>query len=311
MPRIKRQKFSLFIPWLKRVRFQYIAFLFFLANFSCESPKENRFIEKEDRRVVDDFLRYIVISELGAYTILGSKPITHFCIPQAYSIDELKRRYEEMPEAFRRKVSFKKFNRNEQIIKLRETCKKWKNIQHKYIGKHFAIHFNDSMTSGYIVNLPLANYVLREHYQEFSKVLGIEFDPGIVSSRIGDESSSFWKAFEKNGNSFLWGFLFGYGEKNSKFFQWEKEKSIAFPFRIPSYYSPWLKKGSLGRCTFGEKIENLGIPRFIIYQPVDETVEKYHNEKEHIIQIYKKKDFAETTVAFLKGEAIHKLFKKK
>ena len=308
---IKLQKLSWLIPWLKRLSLQCIAFSFFLSNFSCESPKKNLLIEKEDREVVDDFLRYIAISELGAYTILGSKPVTHFSIPQTQPVDELKAQYESMPKDFRKKVSFKKFDTTKQIEELREICKKWMEIQHKYIGDHFAIHFNEAMSSGFIVNIPLATYILREYYQEFSKVLGIEFDQAVVSREIGNSSSNFWRAFEKDGTAFLWGILFGYGEKNSRLFQWEKEKSISFPFRIASYHSPWLKKRHFHGSAMGEKIKNLDIPQFVVYQPVDEMVGKYLSEKERIIQIYKKRDFAETTVAFLKGEAVRQLAKRK
>ena len=136
----------------------------------------------------------------------------------------------------------------------------------------------------------------------------MDFDPAIFSREIGSGSSETWKTFEKNGTSFLWGLLFGFGEKNSKFFQWEQEKSISFPFRVASYDLPSFKKRPLPR---DEKIENLGIPQFVVYQPIDEVVEKYLLEKERIIQIYQGKDFAETTVAFLKGEAARQLSKRK
>lgn len=298
-------------PWLKRFSVHCIAVIFFLSNFSCESPKQDFLIDKEDRAVVDDFLQYIAISELGVYTILGSKPVTQCHIPELRTEDELQAQYKAMPEDFRKRISFKRFDMSKRIAELREVCNKWVKIQYKYIGEHFAIHFDEEMHSCFLVNIPLVIYVLREHYQDFSKALGIDFDPAIVSREIGNKSSEFWKIFKKSGNSFLWGLLFGYGEKNSKLFQWEKEESISFPFRGTSYNSLWLKKRRLLRRAFGEKIENLDIPQFVIYQPIDEIVGKYIVEKERIIQIYKKKDFAETTVAFLKGEAPGQLTKRK
>ena len=305
---VKFQKFSWLLPWLKRFGLQCVIFSFFLSNFSCESPKQNLLIDKEDREIVDDFLRHVAISELGVYTILGSKPMSWFHIPQVQPIDELKERYEAMPEDFRKKISIEKFNTNKQIAELREICKKWKEIQYKYVGEHFAIHFDEEMRSGTLVNIPLAIYALRKYYQDFFSVVGSEFDPTIAAKEIGNNSSEFWKIIKKN--HYLKGLLFGFGEKNSKFFQWELEKSISFPFRVASYNSPWLKKRRF-RYVMGEKIEDLDIPQFIVYQPVDETVEKYLLEKERIIQIYKKRDFAETTVAFLKGEAVSQLSKRK
>lgn len=304
---VKFRKFSSLFPWLKRVGLYFIAFAFFLSNCSCNSPKQNLLIDKEDREVVDDFLRYIAISQLGIYTILGSKPVSQFNLPEVQSEEELRASYEEMPKKFRKKVSFKRFNRTKQIEEFRDTCKKWMRVQHKYIGEHFSININEEMLSGYIVNIPLATYILREYYKEFSKVLGIDFDPAVASREIGKGSSNFWKVFENNGSAFLWGLLFGFGEKNSKLFQWEKEKSISFPFRAGSNNPPWLKKRRFYECAVGEKIENLDIPRFIVYQPIDEIVEKYFLEKERVIQIYKGKDFAETTVSYLKGEAVCQL----
>ncbi|NGX60200.1 MAG: hypothetical protein KR126chlam3_01369 [Chlamydiae bacterium] len=306
---VKFQKFSWVLPWLKRFGLQCIVFSFFLSNFSCESPKQNLLIDKEDREVVDDFLRHIAISELGVYTILGSKPISWFHIPQVQPEDELRKRYEAMPNDFRKKISFEKYNTNKQIEKLGEICKKWMKIQHKYVGEHFAIQFDEEMRSGILVNIPLATYALRKYYQDFSSVFGSDFDQAVFAKEIGNYSSEFWKTIKKN--HYLMGLLFGFGEKNSKFFQWEQEKSISFPFRVASYNSPWLKKRRFSKFAVEEKIENLSIPQFIVYQPVDEAVEKYLLEKERIIQIYKNRDFAETTVAFLKGEAVHQLSKRK
>jgi hypothetical protein len=296
---------------LKRFSCYCIAFTFFLSSFSCESPKTNSLIAKEDREVVDFFLRYIAISELGAYTIFGSKPVTEIYIPQLQTEAQLKTQYEKMPEDFRKKISFKKFNTTKQVEELREMSSKWIKIQHKYVGDQFIIHFDDEMRSCYLINIPQVVYVLREHYETFSKILGIDFDPAIASREIGNKSSEFWKNFEKKGNAFLWGLLFGYGEKNSKLYQWEQEKSISFPFRVASYQSPWLPKRRFYGSGSREDIENIDIPQFVIYQPVDETVGRYLFEKEQIIQIYKNRDFAETTVAFLKGQAVQQLSKKK
>lgn len=236
--------------------------------------------------------------------------MTLFHIPQVQTEDELKAQYKAMPEDFRKKVSFEKFNTIKQVEELREICNKWMKIQHKYIGEHFVVHFDEKMCSGYLVNIPLVIYVLREHYQDFSKVLGMDFDPAVVAKEINNNFADFWKIFKDNSNAYLMGLLFGYGERNSKLFQWEKEKSISFPFRVASYHSPWLKKRRFSR-NFIENIENLDIPQFVVYQPVDEVVGKYLFEKEQILQIYKKRDFAETTVAFLKGEAVQQLSKKK
>ena len=223
----------------------------------------------------------MAISELGVYTILGSKPVTEFRIPQVRPEDESKTLYEAMPEDFRKKISFEKFHNKAQTEELRELCSKWMKVQNKYIGNHFTIQFNENMRLGYLVNIPLVIYVLREHYQDFSKALGMDFDPAIFSREIGSSSSETWKTFEKNGISFLWGLLFGFGEKNSKFFQWEQEKSISFPFRVASYDLPSFKKRPLPR---DEKIENLGIPQFVVYQPIDEVVEKYLLEKFSMLQ---------------------------
>lgn len=308
---VKFQMSSCLILGLKKFSLYCILSAFFLSNFSCESPKKSCLIDKEDREVVDTFLRYIAISEVGIYTILGSKPVTEFDIPQVRTKDQLKAQYEKMPERFRKKISFKKYDTTKEIEKLREACDKWVQLQHKYVGEHFVIHFDEKMHSCYLVNIPLVIYILREHYEDFSKVLGTNFDPEIVAKEIGNDSASFWKIFKDNSNAYLMGLLFGYGEKNSKLFQWEKEKSISFPFRVVSYRSPWLKKRRVFGCAIREDVENLDIPQFIVYQPVDEIVGRYLFEKEQILQIYKKRDFAETTVAFLKGDAVHQLSNRK
>lgn len=159
------------------------------------------------------------------------------------------------------------------------------------------------MNACYLINIPLVTYVLRKHYHEFAQLLGTNFDPAAVTKAIDDPSADFWKIFNDPKNAYLMGLLFGFGEKNSKLFQWERDKRISFPFRTSSYYSPWLTGRQVFHCALGERVENLGLPQFIVYQPVDKTVAKYLFEREQILQSYKKRDFAETTVAFLKGEA--------
>lgn len=259
---------------------------------------------------MDSFLRYVGISELGLYTILGSKPITQFHIPKPQPHEELVTLYNAAPAEFRKKISFRKFDTTEQVHELRDVCKKWDEIQQKYIGKHFSIRFSDDLTSGFLVNIPLATYILVENYEVFSSILQMSFDPSVAAKEIGSDSSEFWEIFKKCDHSLLWGLLFGYGEKNAKLFHMEKEQQVQFPFRVASYHSPWLHKKRFMHSSLSEKVENLDIPQFIIYQPVDEMVEKYSREKERILQIYKRKDFAEITVAFLKGEAVQYLSKK-
>ncbi len=288
---------------MKRLSHYCIAFVFFLANFSCDSRNQQLLIDKEDREIVDRFLRYITIDEEGLYTILGSKPITEFRVPQVQSEHERRTLYNAMPEEFRDKILFLNFNNDTEIRTLWE---KWIKIQAKYIGKHFNVILDEKMSVGFLVNIPLVIYILREHYSDFSEVLNAEFDPYVSAWEIGQTNSNFWNTIKKD--HYLMGLLFGFGEKNAKFFQWEMDRSISFPFRISSGDLPFVGKKSFAR--YG-KVKNLAIPQFVIYQPTDEFVEKYLHEKSRIIQLYKGKDFAETTISYLRGEAMNQISKKR
>ncbi len=280
---------------MKKLGLYFIVCVFFLTNFSCASHKQPLLIAKEDREIVDGFLRFVAISQFGVYTIMGSKPMTGIYFPEVYTDEERRTLYDAQSKGYRKAISFKKFCNN---IEVRRTCSEWLKIQDKYVGEHFIIRFDSEMSLGYLVNVPLVIYLLRDQYQDFAEFLGADFDPDVVSREIGDDSSASWQVIKHN--SYLLGLLYGFGERNAKLFQWEMDKKISLPFRTASDLLPSMRR-NLSRQE--DKIKKLIIPQFIVYQPIDEVVERYVLERKRIQQIYKGKDFAETTVAFLKGEA--------
>ena len=87
-------------------------------------------------------------------------------------------------------------------------------------------------------------------------------------------------------------------KKNAKLFQWESDKKIHYPLRRRA--DPSISTGT-GKGAHELTIEDLAIPAFVVYEPIDEQEEKYRTEREKCYQIYKNQDFCELTVGFLKG----------
>ncbi len=250
-------------------------------------------VAPEDKARVELFLKHALIEECGIYTLLGSKPMTGVSIAPIIDEQEKKKLYSAQTEQFRKYISFAKFRPTREDA--RKLWNDWKKMEHKYLGDQFFIQEDKDFGDGLLVNVLTVTYILEKYYEDFEKIIGEPFDPEKVVYRIGDGLDSLWKKIKKN--HYLLGLLFGFGEKNSKYFNWEKKKKIHYPQRRSSCFSP---AGS-GMPAHELQIEDLDLPAFVSYQVIDEQVEKYRMERDRCIELFKGKDFCELAVSILKG----------
>ncbi|MDN3507088.1 MAG: hypothetical protein P0S96_07660 [Simkaniaceae bacterium] len=146
-----------------------------------------------------------------------------------------------------------------------------------------------------MLNVLSVTYILKKYYKEFEIVVGESFDPEKLVFQIGVGSDPVWKKVKNN--HFLLGLLFGFGEKNASYFDWEQKKKIKFPHRRSSCFSPSGSGLSIHELT----IDDLDLPAFVTYQVVDEQVERYRLERERCIELFKGEDFCELAISFLQG----------
>lgn len=250
-------------------------------------------IDLADKSRIEKFLKHVMIEEYGVYTLLGSKPMTTFALIPI--IDEVEKReiYESMNAQFKKSIPFEKFKPIP--ADNRKLWNDWRMVEKKYLGEQFVFIEDESWGGGLFINIPAVIYILEKYYDDFSKITCQAFDPMKAVHEIGLSSSSFWSEIKKS--HYLLGLLLGFGEKNAKYFQWENEGKIKHMYR----HSSCDFIGLTGKAPQDLSIEDLDIPAFIVYQPVDEQVEKFRLEREKFLQIYKDQDFAELTMQFLKG----------
>ncbi|NGX60205.1 MAG: hypothetical protein KR126chlam3_01374 [Chlamydiae bacterium] len=250
-------------------------------------------VAPEDKVRVELFLKHVLLEEHGIYTLLGSKPMSAF--PYVPIIDEREKKelYSMQTEQFRKYISFEKFRPTREDA--RKLWNDWKKVEHKYLGDQYLIQEDEDFGGGFLINILSVTYILNKHYEDFEKIVREPFDPEKVVYRIGNGLDPLWKKIKKN--HFLLGLLFGFGEKNSKYFNWEQQKKIHCPQRRSSCFSP---AGS-GLPAHELTIEDLDLPAFVSYQVIDEQVEKYRMERDRCIELFTGKDFCELAVSIMKG----------
>lgn len=207
--------------------------------------------------------------------------------------DEKRAIYDSKTEEFKRYIPFEKFK----LIKAdcRKLWEDWRLVESQYVGKQFRIVEDEKWNEGIFINIPATILVLDKWHEDFVKVTGVDFEPFEAIQFIGDKSSPFWQKVQKN--HFLLGLLFGFGEPNAKYFQWEHEKKVQYPLRRGTCAIP----GHTGKPAHKLKVEDLDVPSFIIYQAIDEQLDKYKLEREKCIVMYKGQDFYKLTTELLKG----------
>jgi hypothetical protein len=283
-----------FVLQVKKIPSSFSLWILFVSTIiSISINADEPVVVSEDRGRLEVFLKHVLIEERGIYTLVGSKPMTGFSIVPVIDDQEKRELYSMQTDQFRKYISFEKYRPSKEDA--RKLWYDWKKIEHKYLGNQFLIREEKKLGAGLLINVLSTTYVLKKHYSEFVRTIGEPFDPEKFVYRIGDDSDPFWEKIRQN--HFLLGVLFGFGEKNSRFFTWENAKNELFPQRRSSCFSP---VGS-GLPVHELTIEDLDLPAFISYQIIDEQVEQYRLERERSIEFFKGKDFCELAASILKG----------
>ena len=222
------------------------------------------------------FLENLMIREQGLFVLMGSKPITLFCMGPEGNGDA------------------------EWIADTKRIWPEYQKTMREYMGPVFSIikaRIYKTGEYGYFINALNTAAILKTYYRDFVQVVGKEFDPFVMVKELcEDKESPFWDTVFSN--HYLNGLLLGYGPHNSAGFLWAHENNITFPI----YF---IMEENMGGefpeayCKEHVSIKDLTIPTLRNYGIGDEVLEKYKREKVAILKEFKGKDFTETVKKWL------------
>lgn len=262
----------------------------FLSLFLGKLFPQEREFPKKDR--AEKFLKYLLIEEYGLYTLLGSKPMIIFGVVPILDEHEKRILHSTQIPLFREKIPLKKYRPTAEDSRM--LWNDWKEVESHYLGDEFRIIEDETNHVAVFMKIPAVIFILDKYYDDFSKITEQSYTPSEAVYSIGNGNDPFWNKIKKN--HYLFGLLLGFGEKNSRLFQLERDQKKLYPFRTSS--SPRLMAKGAHELT----VEDLRLPVFITYQAVDHQVEQFKLERQKFIEMYQGRDFFELTADLLKGK---------
>lgn len=278
--------------------------VYFFLLFCCGCSNS----EKSDERL---FLENVMIRENGLYVLMGSKPMCNFPINHGYpeTEEERKKSYEDALSKDGGENSYEDYeNYSKDCQKLvhlhhRRLWDAWQKKMQDYVALRYKFVSrkipNGDYEDGLFINIASTLYVLKSHYEDFAKIIGMHFDPNIILNEIGDNNSSFWeKAFQSH---YLMGLLFGYGKRNAFLYNWGVESGISIPkVKIKDQRDI----DQIVEISFKKnvKLSDLRLPLFGVYSVDDSTIARYRKEREMIIQELNGRNFMEVVTQWLFGD---------
>lgn len=238
-----------------------------------------------------EFFEYILIREQGAYTLLGSKPMTEMVLDYPLADDQsISEASQGEPVAVQGKKAYEKA-----LSQLYSNC--GCKYQSQSPGFALGVYRVDPENSSLILtNKESLRTVLNENYELVCSIVGEVYEIGSILDDLVSFRLPFWKkAFDSH---VLNGLLFGYGLLNVNAYQEEDSFGQTFPI-------------SKATCSINEivtahvklpiKVEDLILPMFGSYSDPDPQVLQYEKEREEIIEMYRGKDLRRVFIDVFEG----------
>lgn len=238
---------------------------------SIQSSSVKEFLKKippEDYQALDQLFRVLVFENYFAYTLFGSKPMTH-----KGAFYEVLSRDPPKPNS-----GDHIFLSNWKIWKKYAHFPELQTTNYAFVEKEypelFDIHF---------VNKKNVLSCVQDHLAAFREVLGNEITPEKVYDSIVRSDD----LYEALGNSqILYGILFGFGEPNARGFHEKFVLGLDLP--EPTFFN-----------NEKQKPNHLSLPYFVVFGKNRETEmlrKTYEQEQKKILSIYAKGNFLEITL---------------
>jgi hypothetical protein len=268
---------------------------------SCQSNKKeasNFNLSSEERVWLTQFFEDVMLYEKGIYTLWGSKPLTRIAV-EHYSDAEKQAFYNSLTED--EKKDFQPYAGGYNLDK---TWFQWEKIQHHFPMNRYIFLKMDQFQEDHVffvlfVDVIKTAAIIQDNYDAFRKVIGADFHPLELTLSLKEKNAVFWKKIE--GNSHLWGILFGFGKINSHLFQWQHfdhpESCNDFCKNIGSSLSnDFIISEDSVKEPIKYTINEFPIPAFKSFNVIDPVVDNFRDERDRIKEIYKDKDFLDLTL---------------
>ncbi|EKD26322.1 MAG: hypothetical protein ACD_79C01256G0001 [uncultured bacterium] len=330
---------------LKTIVYFLLIFIVFFISCSQQANKQSEQFDltDEEHLFLEKFFRSFMLCETAIYTLVGSKPLTDIILAYENKSENIQDKTEYiyflLNKSSEKDMKFYKtlssFEKKEKaflvedknfIYDIEDLWDKWEKIQHRFnIKKQFLLvkkecpesEWKDifprytAMYEVFFVDVFKTANIIQENYGLFKQAVGFDFDPFKVVLELQNNSSKFWDIIGGKDPwkySYLWGLLYGFGEKNSFYHYWnsrhyrdsnceEKEKLVATSIK------KWSSCKYKHRPSFSDPdahtISNFTIPIFVSYTKKDPVVIQYEKEKKSIKNLYKGKDFVKFTLELL------------
>lgn len=262
-----RHRRTVFISKALKIFILFICFLSIIYLGGCAGSRG--FYCDNNRVALKAFFSELMIEEGGIFTLMGSKPLT-----EVYW-DQKKGKMDQW-ELVEREVHL---SGNFLLIQGKESH--WLEG-----GKKIEL---DRVS---FVNVKQTVCVLEDYYDAFSSLVGFEFDPLEVVLEM-KQGSRFWDRLKESRNHYLWGLLYGFGEKNAHAFH---QKYSGKGDKMVEY------------CSYQEEVDvpsikELLIPWFVSFSREDPVIQKYRDERSKIQEVYRGHDFLTKTLELLEDKS--------
>lgn len=276
-------------------------FLIFLT--TCTEPNHSvrsmQFsIDAEEKEWLREFFRDLLFNFPGAYTLYGTKPISLSLIYHLTEQDqvEMNQYMNSLPDEDKATLRKKRYDYDANYAK-------WEKIQQRfairqYLFGKFPVPNDEKVELVIFLNIETTLRTLLQYYEDFKKILKHDFDPIQVVFEVQNKNSEFWHTVLNHGA--LQGILFGFGQDNSWFFQWQTEHENennqmgAFLKSLPSKFDE-------NKHFENYDAQNFQLPIFKVFglHADDHLIEQYKKEREQIKALYKGRDEVDVALEWL------------
>ena len=272
------------------------------------SKEANIPVTEEEREWMEKFFKEFFLKGASLYTLFGTKPISEEMLVCATEED-----YRKGALLYIEKEGIEGVEKEEILSEASKTYHeydfdtKWAQWI-TYFERHpnspfiFAKHpaRSEKVWSAHILNIQETVWTLQKHYDIFRKEVGYDFDPVSVTMDFKNEDSIFWK--DVFANHLLTGIVYGFGYKNSYFFDMYINLPNNSKLKDSLFYS---KTQGLTECSFVYTLDSLSLPgfrSFILPFNDDPVLEKYKSEREIIKSKLNNSNFFEMVFLQLTGQ---------
>lgn len=270
----------------------------------CNAPKETSArsyeLTLDERKFLKEFFCDLLFGYDGAYTLFGTKPVSLSLIQTPATDEEIAEwnaYYESLPEEEKTQMMMRK-----KRYDFPANYHKWQEIKHRFPIRQYLFGtflLDDKTEIILFVNIEMTIRTLLEYYDDFRRVLGLDFDPLQVVFEVENSDSPFWKKVAIEGHSLL-GILLGYGRDNAWFFEWNM-KYEGEQNKIGNFFRTLPSKFDGDRYIRYPDPQDFPLPIFKSFglHPNTQLISQYRKEQKQIKKLYRGKDDVDVALDWL------------